>query len=122
MIPFEPESIESAKKRIDAALVDVFDMAAIARMPESQRPGMDRKHVFDFEDGIRLLVSRDRMPGGEVIVHISASFDKELSGPLPPLTWDVIAKIKKRWLELGRKPLEFVLITPDKHIPHFVER
>lgn len=30
--------------------------------------------MFDFEDGLRLIVSRERLPGGAVRLHVSASF------------------------------------------------
>lgn len=64
------ESIEQLKGRFDAALEDVYDRNS------DPRPGEQRKHVFDFENGLRLIISFDKLHDGWSL-HISASCDKD---------------------------------------------
>src|SRR5262245_30169010 len=68
-LPHRPESIASMRDRYKKALVKIWE----TDKGFSDRPGLHREHVFDFEDGMRLLVSTDRMPDLEIITHISAS-------------------------------------------------
>ena len=74
MLPFEPESIESLKARYPEAMKDTYDPNDIKDDP-TQSPGKQRKHVFDFEDGLRLIASRDQMKESELdpITHYSVS-------------------------------------------------
>jgi hypothetical protein len=71
MLPFEPEIEETLKARYPEAIRDVVDIGKIGSNPEV-RPGLSREHVFDFFDGLRLIVSRDKMDL-TTVVHISAS-------------------------------------------------
>ena len=70
-IPFEPEPAEVLKKRVGAALETVVDSIAAAS-GECLRPGQQRKHVFDFEDGLRVIVSKEKIDHG-VVLHTSCS-------------------------------------------------
>lgn len=75
--PYAPEPLEALQARYAAALEVVFDATAIIE-GRADRPGMFRANVFDFEDGLRLLISRERMPGSALLVlHVSASFRPE---------------------------------------------
>ena len=80
MIPFEPEGMRLMKARFAEAVRKVYELDAVEAGLE-QRPGVERKHVFDFEDGMRLIVSRDRLEG-EVSLHVSVSFmpGREVTG------------------------------------------
>lgn len=74
MLPFEPESTEELKARYDEALQEVFDPREVANDPDLS-PGKKREHVFDFEDGVRLIVSVDQIDKKVKprITHYSAS-------------------------------------------------
>src|SRR5262245_1998633 len=37
-------------------------------------PGEFAANVFDLEDGLRLIVSRERLPDGRLFLHVTASF------------------------------------------------
>lgn len=74
-IPFVPESLEAMKARFPEAIEHPYDVDEIALRVEL-RPGMDRKHVFDFEDGIRLIISRDYERGRKPLLHFSGSVDE----------------------------------------------
>lgn len=71
MLPFEPEPTIVLKARYSEALKDVYDPKEIAANPELA-PSKKRKHVFDFEDGLRLIVSVDKN-GMNRLTHYSVS-------------------------------------------------
>lgn len=69
-LPIVPEPDDQLRARYSAALERVFEPCP------SPRPAELREHVFDFADGIRLVVSRDRVADPRFIgiyLHISAS-------------------------------------------------
>jgi hypothetical protein len=71
MLPFEPEPTIVLKARYPEAIKDIYDPRKIAAKPELA-PSKKRKHVFDFEDGLRLIVSVDKN-GMNQLTHYSAS-------------------------------------------------
>jgi len=71
-MPYAPEPVESARKRMPAALHDVYDPLEVEAGKQT-RPGLLRKHVFDFEDGMRMIVSRETMDG-KLWIHASFSW------------------------------------------------
>jgi hypothetical protein len=73
MIPFNRQPTEQLKSRYQEAIKSSYDAAAVTH-GQAERPGTKPQHVFDFENGIRLIISRDHYKGKEVI-HISGSFD-----------------------------------------------
>lgn len=72
MVPLNPQPLPELRARYQAAVADVYDQAD-PRMFTENRPGLNPAHVFDFEDGLRLIVSRERTRRGTVGIHISAS-------------------------------------------------
>lgn len=70
MLPFEPESLESMRARLPQALSVVYNYEIIEA--GGQRPGELRQQVFDFEDGVRCILSIDE--GHETARHIHMSF------------------------------------------------
>ena len=71
MLEFQPEPVEELKARYPEALEDVFNPLRIQANPELS-PGKKRKHTFDFENGLRLIVSVDEFKK-ERVTHYSAS-------------------------------------------------
>lgn len=69
MIPFDPEPLQALRRRLPKALDRVFDPEEVRARPET-RPGLKRRHVFDFADGVRLIVSAEKGVG----LHVTASF------------------------------------------------
>lgn len=57
MMPFEPQQFEEVKARFPVALMSTYDCRSGIPSPT---PGELRAHVFDFTDGLRLIVSRDK--------------------------------------------------------------
>lgn len=70
MIPFEPEKLEVLRARLPQALSVVYDYEIIEL--GGQRPGEQRQHVFDFEDGIRCILSIDE--GQQTPRHLHLSY------------------------------------------------
>lgn len=71
MYEFKPETPEQMKKRVAKALEPVYDCDAIAK-GKADLPEDSRAHIFDFTDGIRLIISRDKTNLLKFL-HVSAS-------------------------------------------------
>jgi hypothetical protein len=94
-LPHQRETMEAAKARVATALEPLWNAAKMNRQcrkdPQADTPGKHRRHVFDFADGLRLIVSRDELPqpleetGIAIVIHVSCSVDMEstLCGTLP---------------------------------------
>ncbi len=85
-LPFEPEPFDQLKARYAPAFEKLFDAAAVAAstlgvgpVGGHPRPGESRAHVFDFEDGFRMIASRETYNG---VIYFHHSF----SAPYPG-TW-----------------------------------
>jgi len=72
MLPREPETLAEMKLRFPKAVESVIDIYKV-RSGEQESPNNLRKHVFDFPDGMRMIVSRDVFDDGRVLYHASAS-------------------------------------------------
>jgi len=78
-LPFTPEPIEQLRARYRAAFDPIIDTDLLKRFP-SERPGLSRKHVFDWQEeqmgmtsAYRLIISMDRDPKRGEYLHVSAS-------------------------------------------------
>jgi len=76
MIPFSPEPVDSLKDRFCDSVIDLYNTDDI-KAGKIKAPSKKKEHVFDFEDGIRLIVSRELYNGKEFI-HMSGSFSGNL--------------------------------------------
>jgi hypothetical protein len=70
------ESLDALRARYPLALEHVYDQVAIAAHG-GIRPGEVAANLFLFEDGLYLIVSRERGPDGEMMIHFSASFKQD---------------------------------------------
>ena len=70
-LTWQPEKSEQLKERFNKVISRVFDIEKMMN-GEGQRPGELRDHVFDFEDGIRLIASMDKVDG-HIFLHVSGS-------------------------------------------------
>ena len=78
-LPCAMESLEQNKARLCKAFSPLVPVKYDEEDKPIYRPGQHRRHVFDFNDGVRLIISRDefdpmRNTDG-VVLHISASFE-----------------------------------------------
>ena len=91
--------------RYPGAIAEVSDHARIAAGAQ-ERPGNQRRHVFDFPDGLRAIVSRDRLTDGREGTFISGSFipnsriyERLAVAPDPPN--ELCRVIQARWQQLA---------------------
>lgn len=72
ILPYEPESWESIRFRLWKALETVTDLEQAEQLiaARATQTGENRDHVFDLEDGRRVMVSRVRTRG-RIWLHVS---------------------------------------------------
>lgn len=128
-LPFEPEPDEVLRERFWRALEPTLDAE---RIRPRDRPGLHRRHVLDFESGLRLIVSRELHRDG-VKVHVSASVmsGSRLFGRAARITrqggkagvqrWfrTLVEAVLRRQLGAERK-LVFVGWSSGNGIPHWL--
>jgi hypothetical protein len=114
-LPFQPETTEQLKARFEKAMETVYDADAI--MNEStDRPVLHREHVFDFEDGIRLIISKDKTMG-RVYLHVSASCQSQKVMTETDMLNEILTKMEAIGPELEGKG---IVQTTEGGIVHFV--
>jgi hypothetical protein len=131
-VPHQAESLTALRARYPAALEHVYDVEAIRR--GAVRPGEVSANVFDAEDGLRLIVSRERYPDDETFLHFSASFPAQCrmadelrrQAAISGLDRDEIlerwlADVPRRFAELSgdARPPRFLGLS-DHWIPHWI--
>jgi len=111
-MPFVPEPIKDMKVRFPKCLEKVWDITDT--MPD--RPGLHREHVFDFESGMRLLISNDCMIPRAPDIHISASWEYN-----PPTSiFEMETDVRRGYRALGGKGILRLLGWSNRGIPHFL--
>lgn len=113
-LPFQPEPIEKLKRRLPDAMIHIYD--ATEGVPLEDPPSRKREHVFDFENGLRLIISRDlffKEDGPQF--HVSASFFNTPLGNVEEL----FAIISKGVRDLGIVGQLEMLCVSSAGIPHW---
>jgi len=107
---FSPEPVEKLKEKIPLALSKIW----IADEDLEDRPGLHREHVFDFENGLRLIISKDKFPGYiSALIHVSGSYPQKHN----PVT---AAKVHEALGSIGMYGiLDHIGDTPNK-VSHWV--
>ena len=79
-LPFEPQPFDELKARFPKAVEGVYKLPPTAEETarDPLRPGLYRKHIFDFKMGLRLIVSVDDFGDGFLRGHVSASVEHDL--------------------------------------------
>jgi hypothetical protein len=115
MLPFEPEPITRLASRYGAAVQDVVNANA----------GQDRRYVFDCQDGLRLIISRE-VQGDDQHIHISASmiegtalYSSAVAGIVTPQAFLRQAANRFRLISQDSRELHFVGFSREKGIPHW---
>jgi hypothetical protein len=118
------ESIEAQRARYPLAVADVFDLESV-ELGNACRPSELRRCVFDSEDGLRLVVSREAGLGLAEHLHVSASLDSDCelfadarSGKLGPASFVKLALDRFHAISGDETPLEFWGLSP-RGIPHW---
>lgn len=122
-LPNHPEPLTALRARFALALAATIDAEAV-EAGLVDRPGQQRQHVFDFLNGLRLIVSRDRHPDGTRYLHVSASAfgltEAQIrSGVLEPPGFLALVRAAYRELSDDRRELPLVGFS-EKGVPHFL--
>jgi hypothetical protein len=72
-LPYAPEPLASLQARYKRAIDCVYDLGEVKRR-EIVSPGGNRENVFDFEDGLRLIVSRTQKGESRVVFMVTAGW------------------------------------------------
>lgn len=112
ILPFIAEPLESLKARFPKALEKVWRVT----LPMHDRAGLHREHLFDFESGLRLLISRDNtMDTDSPHIHVSASWETDEPNNIRLANQLVVNAYRSIG---GKGILHFVGISPGG-IPHW---
>jgi len=111
MLPFRPQEMGILKGRFG----DAFKKVWVYDEGMEDRPGMHREHVFDFESGVRLLISKTQFPDKNIIAHVSASWYKAE----PKSIDEAFQQIKEHFRLLGGKNALTFLGISAQGIPHW---
>ena len=130
IVPFKAEPLKDLQARYPQALDFVYDSDAM-RDSNAIRPGEVAAKLFDFEDGLRLLISLERRPQGTVL-HLSSSFEagtelyhffeKETATKSPTQIMELFIEMtKERFVELSGDTQVPPFIGVSNFIPHFLK-
>lgn len=121
MLPFEPEDMALMKKRFIKALEHPID-AVLVYAGQQKAASSRREHVFDFPDGMRMVISVDIIEKGKYL-HISASGTEEYASTIKDegfegLVEDVI--IRAGALCNGTPGDQMHAVMSDKGVLHLI--
>ncbi len=134
-LPFHPQTPEELRARYPAAVARVFHREDMLNIVPGSAAGLCPECVFDWHDGLRLIVSMDDLELGlPVLLHVSASSAPgsqvqllrlaELADMRKGLMAEFRALAEQRFLELsGRKCPPFLWYSdPDQLVAHWMGR
>ena len=130
-VEYNPQPLAQLKERYSKALSKLFVLEEVVE--GGDRPGLNPANIFDFEDGLRLIVSRDHgMVFGEERVHFSASLrpgsdlEQNARYQAKKRGRDVAMNYILRRAEAGFRQISgvaeftFIGLSEGKYIPHWV--
>ena len=118
-VPYKPMSATEHRNRWDAATVKVWYLPGAL----ADRPGLHEEHVFDFHDGLRLIISTDNVEPFGTVLHVSASvrprsplYDRMLKSKIDLDAFHKVVQERVRFI--GGVEVHFDFFS-DKDIPHY---
>lgn len=119
-----PQSLEDMKVRYLKALESEYD----CDKPLLIRPGEKSEHIFDWFDGLRLIISKDKL-NNRVSIHVSASFteDSQIYKELKSrkccenIMIVFVKMVEERFKLLDNRQLEFIGFS-NAGIPHWITK
>lgn len=121
-IPFQPEPLEQLQARYAQAIEKVWEPS----FGMMDTPGQHRENVFDCEDGIRIIISRDKKlfelnTDSDTVIHFSGSVNESIyTGRLDE---SALRKMEQHYFEISqyRGAIMLIMFSPEKKIPHWVQ-
>lgn len=113
--PVTPQPLEVLKARYPDAIKRLYVYGVDEIIPGKP------EHVFDFEEGIRIMVSREQAEGYEFI-HFSSSFNEEIKEKYkdkPQELFDRMIQLFKDLSGIDQEPF-FKGFSPQKGVPHWI--
>jgi hypothetical protein len=133
-LPYEPEPVASMQARFTLAIDPIIAVERVWAGLDP-RPGEQRRHVFDFEDGLRLIVSRETYPtdssigirlSGRTGIHLSGSAAGAMQsairrGEIDRMTF--MDLMLRRFREIAQRPSAHFELAgfSDRGVPHLME-
>ena len=131
-----PQPLAELQARYPKAVEDIYDQDSIV-LGVAKPPSSNHKHIFECEDGWRLIVSRERSVKGELFLHLSASFcipsavhdrfeafkkTREFTG-VDAIVAETCRLVEERFRAISgdHKPMEFIGFTAN-FVPHWMRK
>jgi len=76
--PVNVQEPAAMRRRFNAALMRIWTPPTLEEPPETDRPTRHSEHAFDFADGVRLTVFRERRHD-QLLMHVITSFWSNLT-------------------------------------------
>lgn len=115
MLEFQPELEETMKARYKDALTPIYDFHKV--LAGEQRPEELQKHVFDFYDGVRLIITHESK-GYRILTHIVFSLNTpmefECIGQFAGFVLEHLNSIRQDWI-VGE-----VQMMSDGNVAHLI--
>lgn len=111
-LPFVAELLVTLRERFPKALEKVWEVTD----PMLDRPGLHRENVFDFDSGLRLLISKDKLIDLKPEIHVSASWERNQ----PTTIREAHRQVNEAYHLLGGKEYLRFLGQSANGIPHFI--
>lgn len=113
-LPFEPQTLADAQSRYHIAIATTWPWVDADHHGDA--PGYHREHVFDFPDGVRMVVARvARRPeaGGGTVIMVNAVVDAaHAAGKAKgqPRTLLQVEDLMARYFDLAALPYGGVIV------------
>lgn len=128
MVPFDPKTIEEHKLRWPEAIRKVWDYRPYRKrdpqtLAQLDGPGKHPEHIFDFPDGLRLIVSTDQYDDTGAYLHVSASISRDTPmwqefATATTMPTDFRTRVQVRVAALGGPAVTLGYVSNDKGVPH----
>lgn len=121
MLPFRPQPVNELRGRYQHALQHLFDCRGERAKRLRPRPGELYGNIFDFEEGLRLIISREQYDDTGPYLHVRALLvEGTLTHPyeLDDPRFHIYALNRFHQISRSDEPLGFMGLSSGK-IPHF---
>ena len=120
---FMPESLVVLQSRYKKSVEETLDPKTVE---EADWPGLNRKHIFDFQDGMRMIICKE-IWDQEVYIHFSTSalpgtrmYAAIAVGSMSFARFRNLSLLRFRKISGDVRPAERLLGQSAKGVPHWL--